>query len=455
MSRPMLFFLHALGMSGREWSTVIDALSPDIDGVPLDLPGFGSQADLGAHSLDRLVDWTVDQIKARSPTSWAIVGHSMGGKIASLVAARSSRGEAGLSGCLGVILVAASPPSPEPMDEERRQRMIGWFTDGPPRREDAEAFLEANIAGGLDSHSRNLALDDIQRTHPAAWIDWLRNGSREDRSADVGELRVPAMIVAGADDGDLGEAAQRRLNLPHLPKAGDVQVIPGCAHLIPLEQPRALAELVRHAMVRWTERRLPDAMVALLDSDRVSVDERARLLARHHGPAQASLLSANERATLQALAGQVLGPDVDAVDMANRIEAALVDREGDGWRFAELPDDLDAWPRALRTVEQWFPGFALRGADAQADALRAIVDGAPREPSPSADGLTVAQMQRWSEDLRADLARTWASLPRTWSEMGYDGFALGNADGTLRGYAVTGANQAEPWQLSPESRHGG
>jgi len=455
MSRPVIFFLHALGMSGREWSTVSALLPPDVEGVPLDLPGYGSHAGWGARSLEQLVDWTVDQIKARPARSWAIAGHSMGGKIATLVAARSLRGEAGLSGCLGVILVAASPPSPEPMDEERRQRMIGWFKDGPPRREDAEAFLEANIAGGLDSSSRELALDDIQRTSPAAWIDWLRTGSREDRSADVGELRVPAVIVAGAEDGDLGEAAQRRLNLPHFPKAGDVRVLAGCAHLIPLEQPQALADLVRQAMVRWTARRLPDAMVALLDADRVSVDERARLLARHHGPAPASLLSAGERATLQALVNQVLGADVDAVDMANRVEAALVDRQGDGWRFAELPDDLEAWPRALRTVEQWFPRFALRGADAQAEALREIADGAPREPSPSSDGLTVAQMQRWSEDLRADLARTWASLPRTWSEMGYDGFALGNADGTLRGYLVTGANEVEPWQLNTDTRHDG
>lgn len=455
MSRPILFFLHALGMSGREWSTVSALLSPDVEGVALDLPGYGGHAGMGARSLEQLVDWTVDQIKARPARSWAIAGHSMGGKIATLVAARSSRGEAGLSGCLGVILVAASPPSPEPMDEERRRRMIGWFEDGAPRREDAEAFLAANIAGALDDRSRALALDDIQRTSPAAWIDWLRTGSREDRSADVGELPVPALIVAGADDGDLGEAAQRRLNLPHFPKAGDVRVIPGCAHLVPLEQPEALADLLREAMVPWTERRLPDAMIALLDSDRVSVGERARLVARHHGPALASLLSADERATLQALVRQVLGPDVDAIDMANRVEAALADRQGDGWRFAELPDDREAWPRALRTVEQWFPGFALRGADAQAEALRAIADGTPREASPSSDGLTVAQMQRWSEDLRADLARTWASLPRTWSEMGYDGFALANADGTLRGYAVTGADEAEPWQSKPEPRHGG
>lgn len=75
----------------------------------------------------------------------------MGGKIATIVASRAAAGEAGLAGVVGVVLVAASPPSPEPMEEDRRQQMIGWVDNGSIEQEDAETFVDANTAEPLPS----------------------------------------------------------------------------------------------------------------------------------------------------------------------------------------------------------------------------------------------------------------------------------------------------------------
>lgn len=452
MPRTTIFFLHALGMSGREWQAVSHALSKKYECVPLDFPGFGDNAPMGACSVDDLVVWTVAQIEARAPTSWAVVGHSMGGKIASLIAARSQSGEAGLAGCVGLVLVAASPPAPEPMDDDRRQRMIDWFRSGSIRQENAAEFLRANTFHALPEERKAVALEDLRRTNASAWIGWLEDGSREDRSSDVGRLLVPALIVAGADDGDLGESAQRELNAPHCPKAGDVVVIGDCAHLIPLERPDALAKLLETAVDRWSRIGLPEDMVRLLNSDRVSKDERARLLARHHGPETTLCLDARERETLRAVTIQVLGPDVDAVDIAHRVEAALATRQGDGWRFADLPEDLHAWPLALQTLNRLAPGFATMGAPAQAQILHAIASGTVDAPADTP--LSAQQMQHWFEDARAALAHLWASLPRTWAEIGYDGFAIHGPDSVLQGYVKTGANDIEPWQLCSRPHRG-
>lgn len=46
-----------------------------------------------------------------------------------------------------VVLVAASPPWPEPIDEARRVRMIDWFADGTITAEDAATFVDANCPG--------------------------------------------------------------------------------------------------------------------------------------------------------------------------------------------------------------------------------------------------------------------------------------------------------------------
>ncbi|MEG8047467.1 alpha/beta fold hydrolase [Sphingomonas aerolata] len=111
MTPPTLLFLHALGASAREWQQVADHLS-DHDCVALDLPGFGDAADTGHADVGTMTDWLAQEIRARDLTACVLVGHSMGGKIATLVAARAAAGEPGLANILGVVLVAASPPRP-------------------------------------------------------------------------------------------------------------------------------------------------------------------------------------------------------------------------------------------------------------------------------------------------------------------------------------------------------
>lgn len=132
MAKPTLFFLHALGSSSNEWSGVIQRLEARFDCVALDIPGFGDAPPLQHVDTAALAAWFVEEVIRRQPTCWFAVGHSMGGKIATLAAAQAREGVAGLAGLAGVILVAASPPAPEPMEESRRQTMLAWFERAIP-----------------------------------------------------------------------------------------------------------------------------------------------------------------------------------------------------------------------------------------------------------------------------------------------------------------------------------
>lgn len=246
MTLPTLIFLHALGASRSEWEQVV-ALLPAYHCVALDLPGFGDRPLADETDVARLADWVADEIDKRQLTTTILVGHSMGGKIVTLVAARAVSGETGLESVRGAVLVAASPLVPEPMDEDRRAEMISWFAERLPTRENAAMFVDGNTANPLPEASRKQAMADLLRSEPEAWLAWLEHGSREDWSAEVGQIDLPAMIIAGAQDGDLGEAAQRRLNLPRY-KDAQIEVVADAAHLIPYEQPQALAALIdRHA----------------------------------------------------------------------------------------------------------------------------------------------------------------------------------------------------------------
>jgi len=157
--------------------------------------------------------------------------------IATLAAAQAPAGLA------GVVLVAASTPSPEPMEEARRTEMLGWFANGPASEAQAQKFVSANTARALPQQLAEQAIADVRRSAPPAWRGWLEQGAREDWNVRAGVIDTPALIVAGAEDGDLGEDAQRRLNAPHYAHPR-VEVVADAAHLIPYEQPQALAALI-------------------------------------------------------------------------------------------------------------------------------------------------------------------------------------------------------------------
>ncbi|TQU93920.1 alpha/beta hydrolase, partial [Xanthomonas perforans] len=105
MAKPTLFFLHALGASRQEWSHVIAQLGSRFDCIALDIPGFGDAPALDHFDTNALVDWFSAEVIRRQPACWFAVGHSMGGKIATLTAARARDGVAGLAGLAGVVLV--------------------------------------------------------------------------------------------------------------------------------------------------------------------------------------------------------------------------------------------------------------------------------------------------------------------------------------------------------------
>lgn len=241
-----LFFLHALGASARSWAQVIAAL-PDHDCVALDLPGFGDHAAMGHLSVAETLDWFAGEVSRHDDAPWLVVGHSMGGKIATLTAAQAPKS------LVGVVLVAASPPAPEPMDEARRAEMLGWFADGVASEAQAQKFVSANTAEPLPPSLAEQAVADVRRSAPPAWRGWLDEGAREDWAERAGVIDTPALIVAGAEDGDLGADAQHRLNAPHYAQPR-VAVVADAAHLIPYEQPRALAALIADHVEHTTSR---------------------------------------------------------------------------------------------------------------------------------------------------------------------------------------------------------
>ncbi|KOG89115.1 hydrolase, partial [Streptomyces varsoviensis] len=105
-SGPTLVFLHYWGGSARTWDPVVDRL-PGRGVLTLDFRGWGRSRDLpGPYTLRRLADDTLAVLAAAGVTDHVLVGHSMGGKVAQLVAGARP------DGLRGIVLVGPGPAKP-------------------------------------------------------------------------------------------------------------------------------------------------------------------------------------------------------------------------------------------------------------------------------------------------------------------------------------------------------
>ena len=223
---------------------MIAELGDGFQTVAIDLPGFGAAASTPGSTVAEMVATVAERIRAAGPSSWILVGHSMGAKVACVLARQVEDGTAGLSGLAGLVLIAGSPPSPEPMDEHKRQEMLGWFEADPATHaEQADSFIKANVTETLPPVLHAIAVEDVLRADPARWRAWFNAGSNEDWADRVGVLQTPALIVAGADDRYLGPKPQAALMAPHFATVRQID-LPDTKHLLPLERASAVAALI-------------------------------------------------------------------------------------------------------------------------------------------------------------------------------------------------------------------
>ena len=235
IDRPCLVFAHYFGGSARSWAALLDALVGEFECIAPDLPGFGGTA---APTADPSLDGYAAAFAALAPPRpWIAVGHSMGGKIA--LAAALGR-PAGLT---GLVLIAPSPPTPEPMTPEDRRKTLASFGDPAAAR----AHFEEITYHTLSPEDIARCVADELAVDRIAWDWWLERGSRDDISGAAAALTLPVLVVTGDNDTVLGTdtapGVAARL-------AGSrLETIAGAGHLVPLERPEAVAGAVRRFAV--------------------------------------------------------------------------------------------------------------------------------------------------------------------------------------------------------------
>ncbi|MEV1026798.1 alpha/beta hydrolase [Streptomyces sp. NPDC050264] len=232
---PTLVFLHYWGGSARTWNLVVDRLS-DRDVLTPDFRGWSRSSSLpGPCTLRRLADDTLAVIAGAGVTDYVLVGHSMGGKVAQLIAAARP------AGLRGVVLVASGPAKPAAhVTPEYREGLSHAYDSDVSVAEARDNILTAT---DLPASIKAQVATDSRAGTDAARTEWPLHGIAEDITDHTRMIDVPALVVAGENDRVEPVDVLRDNLLPYLCEA-EFEVIPKAGHLIPLEAPADLVDAI-------------------------------------------------------------------------------------------------------------------------------------------------------------------------------------------------------------------
>ena len=143
-----------------------------------------------------------------------------------------------------------------------------------------------------------------------------------------------------------------------------------------------------------------------------------------------------EAALVNLLMGQQDQPTVPVVEM---IDARLSAGETDGWRYADMPEDAQAWQDTLGYLDDdaLHRCGAVFADAAQADQV-ALVQAVQDLKAEEWHGLPAAQV--WSLWTRY-ACTAFYSHPSAWNEIGFPGPAY------PRGYKNAGVGKREPYEV--------
>lgn len=223
--------VHGFTQTAATWEPVLEALAPDVDALPIEVP----------EALD--FETTAAVIGARGGPA-RYVGYSMGGRLC--LALALDRPDLVRS----LVLISASPGIADPRERASR-RAADEQLALDVERDGVDAFLERWLAQPLfASLPRDLArLDDRRRGNSVERITHqlraLGQGAQPSLWDRLGELSMPVLLVTGAYDRryrDLATAMARAI--------GDnarTVTVDNAGHAVHLEQPAALAALLVEA----------------------------------------------------------------------------------------------------------------------------------------------------------------------------------------------------------------
>jgi len=165
------------------------------------------------------------------------------------------------------------------------------------------------------------------------------------------------------------------------------------------------------------------------------------VLSRLGVPTHMRFFTPDEEAVAVALCDQLVGQDgAPLVPVAAMIDARLAEQETDGWRYADMPEDGQAWRDSLRFLDE----------DSQAACSRELAAASPHDQRAVIQAVQDLWAKEWHGLNAAHVWSLWTRYactafyahPSAWNEIGFPGPAY------PRGYKNAGVDAREPFEVA-------
>ena len=243
---PVLILGPSLGTTWHMWDRQVPELVKQWRVFRFDLPGHGGAPAYPAGSVTELADRllaTLDGV--RRPAL----------RLRGLLARRRRRIRAGAAPP-GAARLAHADRGLTPLRHGRRvppaRRDRTDERPGPDRADLARSAGSPQGFAAAQPAITEWAVQMVRTTDPGCYIAACEALASFDIQADLGRIGVPTLVLVGSDDQVTGPAEARTL-VAGIPDAR-LAVVPGASHLVPVEQPAAVTDLlVRHFSTAWQQ----------------------------------------------------------------------------------------------------------------------------------------------------------------------------------------------------------
>jgi 2-succinyl-6-hydroxy-2,4-cyclohexadiene-1-carboxylate synthase len=246
-SGPAVTLLHGFLGSGESWRDIVPGLSERYRCVTVDLVGHGqsdSPDDPARYSMTHCVDDVIAILRDLGIRTTAVIGYSMGGRIALHMAVRSG------STVEALVCESATPGIDDPIEREARAQADDELAQ-KIEEEGLESFVDwweqlplFATQARMDQRSRSRLRAQRLSTSPVGAANSLRGtgtGRQGSLWGQLGKVRVPALLIAGADDEKYVSIA-RAMTIA----MGDAAlgIVEDAGHTVHLEQPARFLAVV-------------------------------------------------------------------------------------------------------------------------------------------------------------------------------------------------------------------
>ncbi|MEU9184227.1 4-carboxymuconolactone decarboxylase [Streptomyces sp. NPDC048484] len=242
---PVLILGPSLGTTWHMWDRQVPELVKQWRVFRFDLPGHGGAPAHPAGSVTELAERLLATLDGLGVQRFGYAGCALGGAVGAELALRRPERLASLT------LIAASPRFGTA--DEFRQRGVIVRSNGldPIARTSPERWFTGGFAAAQPAITE-WAVQMVRTTDPGCYIAACEALAAFDIRSDLGRIGVPTLVLVGSDDQVTGPAEARTL-VAGIPDAR-LAVVPGASHLVPVEQPAAVTDLlVRHFSTAWQQ----------------------------------------------------------------------------------------------------------------------------------------------------------------------------------------------------------